>query len=136
MWTAQTSGEQPRWCWPRCWPYWLRWRRSLPRYRQGRRQPFRVLFARQSGVKHGSRRRSEAKGDAAGRHTLTVAALLVLAAASVSGQGQPSKKFLGGPLVIEDQGSFFVGGVKKITDHAVVPPPGAPASQAAVPQEI
>jgi hypothetical protein len=70
------------------------------------------------------------------RHLLTLLTLLVLAAASVSGQGQPMKKFLGGPLVIEDQGSFFIGGIKKVTDHAVVPPPGAPTPQAAVPQQI
>jgi hypothetical protein len=54
--------------------------------------------------------------------------LIVTMATSLSGQsGQ--KKFLGGPLVIEDQGSFFIGGVPKITDYAVVqqpPAPGAP----------
>ena len=56
-----------------------------------------------------------------------MAILLVAMAAGVSAQtSQKPKKFLGGPLVIEDQGSFFVGGVQKVTDYAVVPPPPAP----------
>ena len=60
-----------------------------------------------------------------------IAMLLVAMAASVSAQtNQKPKKFLGGPLVIEDQGSFFVGGVQKVTDHAVVPPPAAPGAPA------
>ena len=42
------------------------------------------------------------------------------------------KKFLTKPLVIEDQGSFFVGGVPKVTDYATVPAPGQPA----VPNQI
>jgi hypothetical protein len=69
-----------------------------------------------------------------------IAMLLVAMAAGVSAQtGQKPKKFLGGPLVIEDQGSFFVGGVQKITEHAVVAPPpapGAPAPQGPTPQQI
>jgi hypothetical protein len=72
-----------------------------------------------------------------------VAVLLLAMVATVSGQtGQTPRKFLGGPLVIEDQGSFFVGGVQKITEHAVVPPPPAPGTTpppgppAAVPQQI
>jgi hypothetical protein len=68
-----------------------------------------------------------------------ITVLLIAMAASVSAQGQAPKKFLGGPLVIEDQGSFFVGGVQKITEHAVVPPPaapGAPAPAGPVPQQI
>jgi hypothetical protein len=69
--------------------------------------------------------------------------MLVLAlAATASGQtAQKPKKFLGGPLVIEDQGSFFVGGVPKVTTHATVPPPAAPGAAAApapvaTPQQI
>jgi hypothetical protein len=67
-------------------------------------------------------------------------ALFVIAVAttvSVSGQtaGKP-KKFLGGPLTIEDQGSFFIGGVPKITEHAVVPPPGATPPATPTPQQI
>ena len=71
----------------------------------------------------------------------TLAALVVLLGVltpAVSGQA-PAKKFLGGPLTIEDQGSFFVGGVKKVTDYAVPPAPPAPGSGAPpgpVPQEI
>jgi hypothetical protein len=50
-------------------------------------------------------------------------------ATSLSGQsGHKPRKFLGGPLVIEDQGSFFIGGVPKITDHAVVPQPPVPGA--------
>jgi hypothetical protein len=57
-------------------------------------------------------------------------AVLILAmATSLSGQsGHKPRKFLGGPLVIEDQGSFFIGGVPKITDHAVVPQPPVPGA--------
>ena len=59
------------------------------------------------------------------------AILCVVMATIVSGQaGQKPKKFLTGPLVIEDQGSFFIGGVQKVTDYAA-PPPAAPG--AAVP---
>jgi hypothetical protein len=74
----------------------------------------------------------------------TLSVCMILAAASFSAQtpsaqGSRPKKFLGGPLVIEDQGSFFVGGVPKVTEHAVVAPPpaqGAPASATPVPQQI
>jgi hypothetical protein len=63
-----------------------------------------------------------------------VAMLLIAMAAGISAQtNQKPKKFLGGPLVIEDQGSFFVGGVQKITEHAVVPPPPAPGAPAQTP---
>ena len=69
-----------------------------------------------------------------------IAVLLLAMVAGISAQtNQKPKKFLGGPLVIEDQGSFFVGGVQKITEHAVVPPPpapGQPAPPAATPQQI
>jgi hypothetical protein len=43
------------------------------------------------------------------------------------------KKFLKKPLVIEDQGSFFIGGVPKLTNYATTP--GQP-NQAAVPNQI
>src|SRR6187549_1277121 len=73
----------------------------------------------------------------------TLAALVVLLGVvtpTLSGQTVPaSKKFLGGPLVIEDQGSFFVGGVQKITDYASALPPPAPGTTAPtgpVPQQI
>jgi hypothetical protein len=76
------------------------------------------------------------------RGAARVAIMLVAMAVTVSGQtSQTPKRFLGGPLVIEDQGSFFVGGVQKITDHAAVPPPPAPGAAAqppaaATPQQI
>ena len=71
----------------------------------------------------------------------TLAALVVLLGVltpAVSGQSAP-RKFLGGPLTIEDQGSFFIGGVKKVTDYAAALPPPAPGSGAPsgpVPQQI
>src|SRR5688572_31822004 len=76
---------------------------------------------------------------AAMRSAGCIAMLLVAMAAGVSAQtNQKPKKFLGGPLVIEDQGSFFVGGVQKITEHAVVPPPPKPGAPPppATPQQI
>ena len=46
------------------------------------------------------------------------------------------KRFLTKPLVIEDQGSFFVGGVPKVTNYARrYPPPNAP-NQAPTPNQI
>jgi hypothetical protein len=55
---------------------------------------------------------------------LASAILFVVMAAVVSGQaGQKQKKFLTGPLTIEDQGSFFIGGVQKITYQAAPVPP-------------
>src|SRR5690349_2615772 len=62
------------------------------------------------------------------RAKVSVAVLVLVMVTGVSGQGPSPKKFLGGPLVIEDQGSFFVGGVQKITDYATVPPPPAPGA--------
>jgi hypothetical protein len=53
--------------------------------------------------------------------------LLIAMAGSVAAtDGPKTKKFLTKPLVIEDQGSFFIGGVPKVTNYATVPPPGAP----------
>jgi len=37
------------------------------------------------------------------------------------------KRFLTKPLVIEDEGSFFIGGVPKVTNYANVAAPGGPA---------
>ena len=55
--------------------------------------------------------------------------LLTMARAATVGQEtQKMKKFLTRPLVIEDQGSFFIGGVPKVTNYATVAPPGAPAT--------
>ena len=60
------------------------------------------------------------------RRYLYAALAIVAGAASVATlQAQESKtrKFLKKPLVIEDQGSFFIGGVPKVTNYATVPPP-------------
>lgn len=62
---------------------------------------------------------------------LCAAVLCAVMVAGASAQA-PQKRFLTGPLVIEDQGSFFVGGVPKVTEHATIPPPrGAPQTAAA-----
>src|SRR5580658_367587 len=63
--------------------------------------------------------------------------LLLLAIAGIaSAQETPKmKKFLTKPLVIEDQGSFFIGGVPKVTNFATVPPPNNP-NQANTPNQI
>jgi hypothetical protein len=67
------------------------------------------------------------------RRTVCLLTLLLVALATgIDAQDQPRRKFLGGPLVLEDQGSFFVGGVPKISEHAARPfaPPGQPAPAA------
>src|SRR4026207_952057 len=70
------------------------------------------------------------------REHLLIAALLIITAVTLSGQTKP-KKFLTAPLTIEDQGSFFVGGVKKVPDHASVPPlPAAPTPPPEAPHQI
>jgi len=77
-------------------------------------------------------------------HCLFPVILFVAMATSVSGQaGQKPKKFLTAPLMIEDQGSFFIGGVPKVTNHASLPPPpppgttpAPPAAAAAAPHQI
>lgn len=57
-------------------------------------------------------------------------------ACCASAQDTPKmKKFLTRPLMIEDQGSFFVGGVPKITNYATVAPPNAP-NQGPTPNQI
>jgi hypothetical protein len=59
----------------------------------------------------------------------TIAALgLFIAIYSFPVGAQPPRKFMGGPVTLEDQGSFFVGGVIKTTEHASTPfaPPGQP----------
>src|SRR5262245_10185439 len=61
--------------------------------------------------------------------------LISIAATSVGQNGGGTKKFLSKPLVIEDQGSFFIGGVTKVTNYATVPPPNAP-NQGITPNQI
>ena len=72
---------------------------------------------------------------------LLSAFLLVTIMMSISAQEATQKKFLKKPLVIEDQGSFFIGGVPKITNFATmpqafVPPDVLAAKRAAVPLEM
>ncbi len=65
--------------------------------------------------------------------TLPAAIVFVVMAVTLSGQAaQKPKRFLTAPLVIEDQGSFFVGGVQKVTYQASA---GAP-NQPLVPHQI
>ena len=60
------------------------------------------------------------------------AILLFAMAGSVAAQeGQKIKRFLTKPLVIDDQGSFFIGGVPKVTSYATAPAPGAPNAEPA-----
>jgi len=62
--------------------------------------------------------------------------LLLASVGNATSQEVPKiKKFLTKPLVIEDQGSFFIGGVPKVTYHAAAPAPGA-ATQAPAPDQI
>jgi hypothetical protein len=53
---------------------------------------------------------------------------LVIAVYGLAAGAQPPHRFMGGPVTLEDQGSFFVGGITKITEHASAPfaPPGQP----------
>jgi hypothetical protein len=69
------------------------------------------------------------------RRFAMVAVFVVALVASPTAQGQ--KRMMGGQLVLEDQGSFFVGGVAKISDYAAIPfaPPGQQAPPPA-PQQI
>jgi hypothetical protein len=69
------------------------------------------------------------------RRCLCAAVAIAIGAASVvAPEAQEGrKKFLKKPLVIEDQGSFFIGGVPKVTTYAQVPLPNQPAP---TPQQI
>jgi hypothetical protein len=66
------------------------------------------------------------------RITCSLFLLLAITGSAAAEEGQKVKKFLTKPLVIEDQGSFFIGGVPKVTNYATVPAPG----QAPVPNQI
>src|SRR5438874_10210096 len=57
-----------------------------------------------------------------GRRFLYAGLALVLGA-TLQAQQSKSRTFLKKPLVIEDQGSFFIGGVPKVTTYATVPGP-------------
>src|SRR5262245_40479692 len=72
------------------------------------------------------------------RHRCSLIAFLVVTVvAGAAAQSQTPKRMMGGQLVLEDQGSFFVGGVAKITDYAAIPvaPPGQQAPPP-TPQQI
>ena len=66
-------------------------------------------------------------------------ALAAIAAVAVThdAAAQAPKRFTGGPVTIVDQGSFFIGGQTKITEHASIPggPPGQ-TPPAPTPQQI
>src|SRR5712692_11963701 len=67
----------------------------------------------------------------------TLSAIMLLATAATAAEltATKLKKFLTKPLVIEDQGSFFIGGVPKVTNYATVAAPGAP-NPGPVPNQI
>ena len=56
---------------------------------------------------------------------IPLAMAVLVAAATLPCHGQAQKRFMGGPVTIEDQGSFFVGGITKVSEYATVP--GAPS---------
>jgi len=62
------------------------------------------------------------------------ALVLALAATLSAQEGTKMKKFLSKPLVIEDQGSFYVGGVPKVTNYAASP--AAAPGQTLAPNQI
>jgi hypothetical protein len=65
--------------------------------------------------------------------TMVSSVLFASITAGISAQSrQKPKKFLTAPLVIEDQGSFFIGGIQKVTDFSTPPATPAPASPAPV----
>jgi hypothetical protein len=66
-----------------------------------------------------------------------VALLIVTLAAGAAAQNHTPKRMMGGQLVLADQGSFFIGGVPKISEHAAIPfaPPGQQAPPP-TPQQI
>ena len=66
-----------------------------------------------------------------------LAVLVLTMSSTITAQdNNRTKKFLTKPLVIEDQGSFFIGGVPKVTNYATVPPPNTPAAAANTPNQI
>jgi hypothetical protein len=71
------------------------------------------------------------------RQLAVVALIGCVGLSGAAGAQTPQKKFMGGPVTIEDQGSFFIGGVQKVSQHAAIPfaPPGQQAP-APTPQQI
>src|SRR5215471_14154488 len=66
------------------------------------------------------------------RYLSAALAVIAAAGAALHAQEPKTRKFLKKPLVIEDQGSFFIGGVPKVTTYATVPGP----NQVMTPQQI
>ena len=65
------------------------------------------------------------------------ASVMLLALTCPLAAQTPQKKFMAAPVTIEDQGSFFIGGITKVSEFATVPfaPPGQ-TPPAPVPQQI
>ena len=68
------------------------------------------------------------------RRVLLLWLVAMVVAPALSAQ---SRRFTGGPVTLADQGSFFVGGITKISTHATIPfaPQGQP-TPAPTPQQI
>jgi hypothetical protein len=66
-----------------------------------------------------------------------LATVAVAGCAAVAAAQTPQKRFTGGPVTLADQGSFFIGGETKVSEHAMIPfaPPNQPAP-APTPQQI
>jgi hypothetical protein len=60
--------------------------------------------------------------------SVSVALALAVAMSHGAAAQAPQKRFTGGPVTLADQGSFFIGGTTKISEHATIPggPPGQP----------
>jgi hypothetical protein len=68
------------------------------------------------------------------RWALASGIVVTALAINISAQsGAKPKRFLGGPLVIEDQGSFFIGGVQKVSDFVNAPVPATNTTPAVAP---
>jgi len=57
------------------------------------------------------------------RLCMTFLLAVAMTAGALAQDAGKTRKFLKKPLVIEDQGSFFIGGVSKVSTYATVPPP-------------
>jgi hypothetical protein len=81
--------------------------------------------------------RADFKGDATMPMRRAAAVATIVASYVLVADAQAPHRFMGGPVTLEDQGSFFVGGVTKITEHASTPfaPPGQP-TPGPTPQQI
>ncbi len=62
------------------------------------------------------------------RHRFPIALAVVIGVAAASNAiAQSTHRFTGGPVTLADQGSFFIGGETKLSEHATIP--GAPPGQ-------